>query len=220
MPVTTAWILDVVPQVEGPFVLDQRGIERERPDRRLGGAERRLERAVVLAGGGPVVRELGPVARLGGAADGRSRLERLGEGPMQLAPLAGQQLVVHDLLDERVAERVALHAGAGLDDQQVAADRGAEPVVQLVLGQAGDLGEQLVLDPPAGHRGHAQDRRRVSGTAAMWASRISRSVGGRRGPRGPGGSRPAAPRRRTGCRRTGCRLRHELVVGLRAEDRR
>ena len=182
----------------------QRRTEGVRPHCRLGGAEGRRESSVVLSGGGPVVRQLGPAARFGSAADGRSRVERLGEGPMQGAPLAGQQVVVHDLLDERVAERIALDAFAGFDDEQMAADRGAEPVEQLVLGQArrprratrarrGGRRPRPRAGPPS--------RSRVSPQCGPGGSRGA-SAGGA-GRLDPGGSRPAAPRRRTGCRRIG-----------------
>ena len=45
----------------------------------------------------------------------------------------------------------------------MAADRGAEAVEELVLGQPGDLGKEFVLHPSAGDRRHAQDRGRGLG---------------------------------------------------------
>src|SRR6185369_11518060 len=42
-------------------------------------------------------------------------------------------------------------------------DRGPEPFEQLVLGQARDLGEQLVLDATPGDRSDAKDRGRGFG---------------------------------------------------------
>ena len=167
-----------------------------------------------------MVRQLGPAARFRSAADGRSRLERLGEGAMQGASLARQQVVVHDLLDERVAERIALHAVAGLDDEEMAADRGAESVEQFVLGQAGDLGEQLVLDATAGDRGHAQDGRcclRHCGDVS------EQDLAERRREARAGAALAARGQQLLGEERVAVRaavdIRHELGVGLRAEDR-
>ena len=213
------WIVDVVPEIERTFVLDQCGTERVRPHCRLGGADGRCERSVVLPGGGPVVRQLGPAARFRSAADGRSLLERLGEGPMQGASLAGQQVVVHDLLDERVAECIALHAVAGLDDEEVAADRGAESFEQFVLGQAGDLGEQLVLDAPAGDCGHAQHGR----CCLRHCGNVSEEdLAERRREARAGAALAARSQQLLGEERVAVRaavdIRHELGVGLRAED--
>jgi hypothetical protein len=96
----------------------QRGLERERTLGRLRGPEPGSERSRVVARGRPVVGELGQVARGVAGVTRRPRLERLGVGPMEQPALAGEELVVHDLLNQRVPERVALLAGGRrLDDQ-------------------------------------------------------------------------------------------------------
>ena len=101
----------------------------------------------------------------------------------------------------------------------MAADRGAEPLEQLVLGQARDLGEQLVLDATAGDRGHAQDRRRglrhgrnvgEQDLAERWWEARARASLTARGQQLLGKERVAV--------RAAVNIRHELGVGLRAED--
>ena len=99
--------------------------------------------------------------------------EGLGVGAMERPALAGQEVVVGRLLDEGVAEREPGGLAVAVLDEQVAVDRRPEAVGQLVLGQVDDLGEQVVVDPPAGDRGHAEHALRAVGRG--------RDPGGQRG---------------------------------------
>ena len=82
-----------------------------------------------------------------------------GDPIVQGGALAGQQIVVHGLVAEGVAERVVL-AGP---HHQLAAHRLAERRVDRRRVEVGDLAQQRVADPAADDRGDAQQplRRRV-----------------------------------------------------------
>ena len=82
---------------------------------------------------------------------------------MERPALAGQEIVVGGLLDEGVAEGEAGGLAVAVLDEQVAVDGSPEALGQLVLGQVDDLGEQVVVDPPAGDRGHAEHALRAVG---------------------------------------------------------
>ncbi|MCF0097132.1 hypothetical protein B0E54_06001 [Micromonospora sp. MH99] len=104
-------------------------------------------------GAGVVVRRVPVVGDLGRGAAGdhqvRLGLDRGGEPRVQPGVLAGQQLVVHGLADQGVPELVvAVRVG----HHQLGGDRGAQRVLQLGLGQAGDLGEQTVGEAGAAGR--------------------------------------------------------------------
>ena len=90
--------------------------------------DRSIERPIVLAGSRPVMGELRPAAGFCGTAGRGPRVERLGKGPMEPAPLAGQQFIVDGLLHQCVAEGIALGVVSRLDDQQMAGHRRAKPV--------------------------------------------------------------------------------------------
>jgi hypothetical protein len=70
----------------------------------------------------------------------------LGEPAVQLAALAGQQLVVDGLADQRVPEHEAL----GVGQQHVGGDRGPQRPGQPGVVLPGDRGQQRVPDPVAG----------------------------------------------------------------------
>ena len=71
---------------------------------------------------------------------------------MHAGPLAGQQAGVDGLLEERVAELVAVLAGPG--HQQLVVDHDPEGVDQVRLVQAGHGCQQPVRHPPADHGHH------------------------------------------------------------------
>ena len=125
-----------------------------------------------------MVGELGPWA-----APRASRLgvlaQRLGVGPVERPSLAGQEIVVGRLLDKRMTEREPGCLAVAVLDEQMAVDGGAEALGHLVLGQADDLGEQLVVDPPAGDRGHAEHALRAVGRGRDPRGQRRRTVGGR-----------------------------------------
>ena len=112
-------------------------------------------------------------------------LERAGEREVQLGVLAGQQVVVDDLAQQRVAEGVV----ALVVDRHHVAGRG------LAQGLAQRAGLQAATPRPAA-RGPGCDRRRSragppgrpAGSASMRTISASRSVGGS----SPRPSRPAA----------------------------
>ncbi len=124
-----------------------------------GGVDRPLERLGLLAAGGVVVGDGGRQHRAGALLEPVA--ERLGEPQVQRRPLAGQQVVVDHLAQQRVPEPVpAVLTG----EQDVALDRLAQRVAQRALVEAADLGEHRVLEPLAdGH--DAQDLLRGLGEA-------------------------------------------------------
>ena len=151
-------VRDAAPQLKR--ALEQRG-------RLAGGAHRlgrrrgvhaRRERGTAVAGrevvGGDRGAERG--ARI---ACRRPPLQGLSERPMQIDPLAGQQVVLHHFAQQRVAERVAAF---GVHDHEVAGDRRAQALAKLARVQPGGLGEQVVLEPTT-DREHAQELLRAVG---------------------------------------------------------
>jgi hypothetical protein len=74
---------------------------------------------------------------------------------VQAGPLAWQQVAVDGLLEQGVAEPVALGGGAG--DQHLPGDGVAQAPLDLGLWPARGRDQQLVADPAAGHRGHLED---------------------------------------------------------------
>ena len=71
-----------------------------------------------------------------------------------LAALAGQQVALNDLLDQRVPERIGV--AVRVRDEQVVLYRLAQRRQQLGLVQPAGGGQQPVTDPLAGDRGHPQ----------------------------------------------------------------
>ncbi len=159
-----------VPQLQRPFELEQH----------LGG---RVARVGLLRGGdgrgqGPrqVVARVGVVGELGGDPRLPDPLgEPLRVPGVQAGALAGQQLLVHRLAQQRVAEDVAVGARArggarlAVGHQHVVGHRVAQCLLQLVVAQIGDGGQHLVphlaarhgSDPqhPLGHRRQRLDAR-------------------------------------------------------------
>ena len=144
---------DVVPQLDRALVLRLR--LGEGVARRVGiaGRDRRLERARQVVGREPVVGELG---RAPGIAPG-ARLEGPGEGRVQPGPLTGQEVVVDRLLEERVAECVALDPGRRVGDEDLPADAFAERLVEGRLVERRGGREEGRIDPLAGRRRHPQE---------------------------------------------------------------
>ena len=114
---------------------------------RLGRPHRRGQRADQVVAGQTMVGQLGRgAAGVGG--------QPTGIGGVQPHLLARQQVAVDRLLEQGMAEGVA--PGGGVDHEHPSVDRLAQALLQVGLGQAGDLGEQRVGHPPAGHRRRPQ----------------------------------------------------------------
>ena len=131
-----------------------------------------------------------------------ARLERPREGRVQPGPLAGQQVVVDRLLEQRVPEGIALDAGRRVRDEDLATDALAERVVERRLVERGGRREQRRVDALAGRRGDAQE---LLGRLGEVGRPGQEHVAQRRRAARPGRPRRprrAAPRRRTRCRRT------------------
>ena len=142
------------------------------------------ERPRLVAGRVVVVRDPGREVR---AAVGRqplgAPLQRAREREVQLGALARQQVVDHDLAQQRVAEGVAALL---VGDHELRRDGLAHRVAQRPRVDARGLGEQLVVQPPA---------RRQHAAAVSCASPDSRSIRSISASRSVGGSapRPSVP---------------------------
>jgi hypothetical protein len=108
-----------------------------------------------------------PVADKRGVGVDRER-----EPGVYLAVLPGQQVLVHRLPDQRVPERVPICGG----HQHVAGDRGPNRGGQLVLGPAGDPGEQRMTGAAASG---ARDAEHLLGVFRQPPHRLLEQVGER-----------------------------------------
>ena len=172
-----------VPQLER--ALEQRPRLAVRVDALGGrrGVHRPLERGGLLAGGGEVVGDGGGEHRARLLVD--ALLERAREREVQRGALARQQVVLHDLAQQRVAEAVA---AVVVGDEDVAVDRLAQRVAQRALVEPAGLRQQRVIGPLSdGHEPQDLLRRRRACRSTRSIS-ASRSVSGA----APRPSRPAA----------------------------
>ncbi len=133
-------VVDPLPQAQRPVVvavgLGGRSDPLGHPPRLYGGPQRPGE----VVAGEIVVGQLG------------RRGEQAGERGMEPGALARQQVGVDGLLQQRVAEGVAV----ALDPEQAARDDLAHRLLELGQRQPRHLAQQLVLDPAPGHGGGAQ----------------------------------------------------------------
>ena len=187
-------VVDEVPDLERPFeVLPGLG-EGEDLLGLQAGAHVGRQRLGHPVRGAPVVGQLGggrPVGEAGVLA------ERLGERKVQRGPLAGQQVAVGRLLQQRVAEGVAV----GVLDEDVLGHRGAQAFDQRGLGERRGGGEQPVARPAARRGGHAQHAARVVGQ--RFQAQVQDVAQARRQrARDRVAKRRAAPRRRRRCPRS------------------
>jgi hypothetical protein len=118
------------------------------------GLDRGRQGPLGVAGGVPVVGELGGHGGVG--APGPPGMGRDGRGHLavEAGPLTRQQVGVGDLAEQCVAELVAVVARA--DDQQLGGDRLPEGLVEPPPVEPGDGGQQPVRRPPADHGGHPE----------------------------------------------------------------
>jgi hypothetical protein len=131
-----------VEQLESPFV-QRRGLAiGMHALGRRGGAHRGPQRGRLIAGGRVVVGDRGGQVDAEAVAVG-ARLERAGQAQVDRRALAGQQVVVDDLAQQRVAEAIA---ALGADDEDVVGDRLAQRLVQRRVLEPGRGGEQLVVE--------------------------------------------------------------------------
>ena len=198
MPDPGLGVGDLAPQLQDPLVLGEGLREGVAPLRRDARDGRGLESARQVVRRIPVIGQLGRAGRVAAGA----RLERPRERGVQSRPLPGQQVVVDRLLEQRVAEGVALAAGRRIGDQDLPVDALAERVVERRLVEGGRGREQRRVDPLAGRRRDAQE---LLGGLGQLGDPCQQQVAQRR--RQLAGSvgavRPAAPRRRRRCRPTG-----------------
>ena len=108
-------------------------------------------------------------------SSGAVGLERLGEPRVQAAVLAGQQVAVDRLADQRVAERVV---AVGVDHEHLVGDRLARALHHLVRRQVGDRLEQRVRGRPVGTAAIRTTAWAVGESRSTRAISTSRSVSG------------------------------------------
>ena len=97
------------------------------------------------------------MGQLGGGARVGGQPVLVGQQPgqhtVQPGTLAGQQVGVDGLAEQRVPERIAVRT---VRDQQLLGDRLTHCVLEVGHRQPGSGLDQLVVGPPAGDRGHPQ----------------------------------------------------------------
>jgi hypothetical protein len=107
-----------------------------------------------VAGGVPVVGQLGGHGRTGAAGPLRVGRDGRGHLAVEAGPFTREQVGVGDLAEQGVAELVVVVTGPGR--QQLGGDRLPERLVEPPLVVTGNGGEQPVRRPPADHRGHPE----------------------------------------------------------------
>ena len=128
---------DAIPEVDGAPEVAQRvgvGVDGRR---RVGGLDGRPERLGEVVGREPVVGELGgrsPALSCAGSVPCGGFGEPVGDGVVQASPLAGQQVGVDDLREQRMAETVG--PGPVVHLEHVAGDRLADRLDQLAFRQS------------------------------------------------------------------------------------
>ncbi len=163
-------VLDAGPCVQRLLVVPCRIGEGEVPLGSLAGPDGCLERPKLVAGRRPVERQLRPVPRRRDTRAGVLLGQCLGDGPVQAAALAGQQLLVGGLLEQGVPERVDVAAAwIGLDDEELVRDSAPQAIEQVCLVQPGHRGQQAVLHAPSRH-GRGADH----GLRKFWRGRQAR----------------------------------------------
>ena len=178
-------IADALPQLDRPQVMAmgvQPGIDQ------LGGTtglDRGGQRAPVVAGGIPVIRQLlgrrsRPAARPAQCAIGGSRLEGQREPSMAAGPLAREQVAVDDLLEQGVAEHEMRVGRAARRDEDPPVDDLAECRSNHRRRQLGHgrLTSSSSIRAPAAEATRSTSWP-ASDTAATRASTTSRRRGGR-----------------------------------------
>ena len=105
-------------------------------------------------GPGQVVAAAGVVGELGGGGGRAPGGEGTGDGPgvggVPPDALAGEEVLVDRLVEQGVPERVAVLA-VGVEDPQ--GDGGAQPLLEVVVGDPGRGAQQVVADAAAPHGG-------------------------------------------------------------------
>jgi hypothetical protein len=119
------------------------------------GLDRGRQGALQVPRGLQVVGELGGHGGAGAAGPSGMGGDRGRDLTVEPGPLARQQIGVGDLLEQSVAELVAVLTRPG--HQQLAGHRLPQRLVETPIVQAGDGGQQPVRGPPADHRGYPQD---------------------------------------------------------------
>ncbi|ESU47380.1 hypothetical protein P376_4642 [Streptomyces sp. HCCB10043] len=136
---------DVVPELHRPLQEPQLlgvGVAAAGLD---GGPEHGGQGLGGVVGGVPVAGEAGGAFVV--ADEGGIGLQGFGVPAVDAGALPGQQIVADGLADQGVPEAVAVAVGRGL--QQVGADGRAQGLVEVVLAEPGDGGQQFVFDEGA-----------------------------------------------------------------------
>ncbi len=138
--------IDEIPELDGELVLACRLAVGEHGPRSVAGRDGRRQGSTWFAGCVPMVGHFDQSTCLGAAADRGPTTERPRVCSMETATLGWQELVVGGLLDQRMAEPVALVRGPGTDHEQLRLDRFAHARRELGVGQSADLCEDVVAD--------------------------------------------------------------------------
>ncbi len=111
-----------------------------------------------------------------GADERRVAFQRFRVTAVEARAFAGQQVVADGLADQGVPEAVAVGVGRG--QQEVGADRRAQRLVEVVLGEAGDGGEERMLDRGAALGDDPGDPLRVLGQGLdPYQEQVAQGVG-------------------------------------------
>ena len=143
----------LVPQFDGSLVFDARLRKGVPGFRRSAGGHGRLEGARQVVGGVPVIGKLCRMRRV----DAGPRLECPSERGMPASPFARKDVVVHGLLEQGVAEGIAIHARPWIGDQDLAGDALAQGIEQRRLIEAGGVREERRVHALAGRGRQPQE---------------------------------------------------------------
>ena len=135
-----------VPELDRELVLAGRLAVGEHSPRRVAGRDRGGQCSGRLVCRRPMVGDLDQPTCLGGTTGNRPAVHHPRVGAVERAALGRQELVVRRLLDQRVAEPVALVLGRPVDDEQLRVDGLANRGREIRLGRSGHFGEDVVFD--------------------------------------------------------------------------
>ena len=165
---------DLVPELDRALVLVLRLRERIARLGVLGGGHRCGQRTRQVVGRVPVIRELRGV----GHPRGRARLEGPGERGMEPSPLPGEEIVVDRLLEQRVAEGIALDVRGRVEHEDLPGDALAERLVEPRVVETRRFGDEGRIDAPAGRGRDPEDLlRRLTQVGDVCEKHIAEGLG-------------------------------------------
>ena len=156
-------------------------VRRRSGDRQLAGLAPEFDRLLVQAGFGAVLRDQ---LRLVLQDLGKVRGQRVGDAPVQFRAPVAQHGVVRGFLHQDVLESVDRIGRLPAPEDQLGGAQLAQRALQLVLGQLGDRGEQLVREFATDHGGDLRDLLdrteaiQAGGQGSCSVSGMARSVSG------------------------------------------